>query len=287
MKLKYSICAVVFAASMAFLPQSTLAVEAPISGAPGAEMDAAPTVVYEEVTPQLEHAAEVNEDEQVIIPEDTLIDLILPDTLNSETITRIGEGCFQGCEVIRSVTIPATVTEIGADAFADCPYLEVIYFADRADAENLTLGENWNGDAEVEFLLVAVEEDEQQSETDPDAEPAAPSEEEAPVDDPNAAEPSENVATESTAPAEPKDEQSQSSEGTTAAADVDPSDEPSEPTGGATGGTEPPSDAPVAEEPAVGDDAAAGEGTPPSDPQPSEPSEPVVDEPAPADEPAE
>lgn len=236
MKLKYSICAVMLSASMAFLPQSTLAAEAPISGAPGAETDTPPVVAYEEVTPQLEHAAEVDENEQVIIPEDTLIDLILPETLNGETITRIGEGCFKGCDVIRSVTIPATVTEIGADAFADCPYLEVIYFEGRADAADLILGENWNGNAEVEFLLVAVEEDEQQSETDEeqttpsdseasteDLNATEPSYSEAPAEDPAITEPSVDAVEEPSAPAEPTDV----SEG----AATEPADEPAaEPT---------------------------------------------------------
>jgi len=264
MKLKYSICAAMLALSMSLLPQAALAAEAPLVEAPGDEPVPAPTVVYEEVMPQLEHVAEVNENEQVVIPEDTLIDLILPDTLNGETITRIGEGCFRGCDVIRSVTIPATVTEIAADAFADCPYLEVIYFEGRADAEDLILGENWNGNAEVEFLLVAVEEDEQKAETD--TEQAEPSDEEAPADTPDASEPIED--------------------GTAPEDDVQPSDEPSEPTGGNQKPAEPASDATGAtgttgsEDPAVSDGAAAGEGTPPSDPQPSDPSEGTTTDPA-------
>ena len=34
--------------------------------------------------------------------------------------TQIGENAFFGCESVKAVTIPASVTEIGVDAFKGC-----------------------------------------------------------------------------------------------------------------------------------------------------------------------
>lgn len=231
--------------------------------------------VYTEVIPQLEHEAEVSEEGKVYFETGTLIDLILPETLNGEPITRIGEGCFKGCNVIRSVTIPSAITEIGADAFTDCPYLEVIYFADRADAKDLTLGENWSGEAEVAFLLVAVEEDESQKE---------PSEEETSVEYTEASEQKAdaNVAAESS------EEQFEQPEDTLPDNGAVFSNELSAPTVGATEGGEPSSDVTDSEGSVVVEEVVAGEGIPPSELQPSDFSEGAGADPAsePAADPA-
>lgn len=38
-----------------------------------------------------------------------------------DSVTRIGERAFYGCENLTVMTIPAGVTEIGADAFSEVP----------------------------------------------------------------------------------------------------------------------------------------------------------------------
>ena len=55
--------------------------------------------------------------------------VILPSTINSWPVTKIGEDAFQDNTTITSVTIPANVTEIGSNAFADCTNLTSVNYA--------------------------------------------------------------------------------------------------------------------------------------------------------------
>jgi hypothetical protein len=112
-----------------------------------------------------------DEDGTVALEEDALLDIVLPETIRGKPVQAIGAGAFQGCEIFRTVTIPACVTEIGENAFADCPGLEAIILEGRADAEGLTLGENWSGDAAVLFGLVAQPDPEETPADSEDAEP--------------------------------------------------------------------------------------------------------------------
>lgn len=80
---------------------------------------------------------------------DDLLDFIIPDTIAGTTVDTIGAYAFEGCDLIRTVTIPASVTEIGDGAFADCPYLQAILLKDRADTTGMILGADWSGQAEV------------------------------------------------------------------------------------------------------------------------------------------
>lgn len=107
----------------------------------------------------LENPCEVDEDGNVALEEDALIDLILPKVLCGQELTSISAKSFAGCPYIRSVVIPETILEIGGGAFADCEFLETIYVIGHSE-EDLTLGSNWNGDAEVVFVVDEVEEDE-------------------------------------------------------------------------------------------------------------------------------
>ena len=57
--------------------------------------------------------------------------VIIPSTITDEegntvTVTIIGEGAIKGNKDITSVTIPATITSIDCEAFADCPNLDTI-----------------------------------------------------------------------------------------------------------------------------------------------------------------
>lgn len=63
--------------------------------------------------------------------------VILPSTINSWPVTKIGEDAFQDNTTITSVTIPANVTEIGSNAFADCTNLTSVNYA--GDWSNLTI----------------------------------------------------------------------------------------------------------------------------------------------------
>lgn len=63
--------------------------------------------------------------------------VILPSTINSWPVTKIGEDAFQDNTTITSVTIPDSVTEIGSNAFADCTNLTSVNYA--GDWSNLTI----------------------------------------------------------------------------------------------------------------------------------------------------
>lgn len=63
--------------------------------------------------------------------------VILPSTINSWPVTKIGEAAFQDNTTITSVTIPASVTEIGSNAFAGCTNLTSVHY--EGDWSNLTI----------------------------------------------------------------------------------------------------------------------------------------------------
>lgn len=63
--------------------------------------------------------------------------VILPSTINSWPVTKIGEDAFQDNTTITSVTIPDSVTEIGSNAFAGCTNLTSVNY--EGDWSNLTI----------------------------------------------------------------------------------------------------------------------------------------------------
>lgn len=63
--------------------------------------------------------------------------VILPSTISSWPVTKIGEDAFQDNTTITSVTIPANVTEIGANAFAGCTNLTSVTYG--GDWSKLTI----------------------------------------------------------------------------------------------------------------------------------------------------
>lgn len=63
--------------------------------------------------------------------------VILPSTINSWPVTKIGEDAFQDNTTITSVTIPDSVTEIGSNAFAGCTNLTSVTYG--GDWSNLTI----------------------------------------------------------------------------------------------------------------------------------------------------
>ena len=65
---------------------------------------------------------------------DTVV--VIPSKINGVTVTTIGTDAFLGLN-ITSVTIPASVTEIGSNAFAGCTNLTIVNYA--GDWSNLTI----------------------------------------------------------------------------------------------------------------------------------------------------
>lgn len=63
--------------------------------------------------------------------------VILPSTINSWPVTKIGEDALKDNTTITSVTIPDSVTEIGSNAFADCTNLTSVNY--EGDWSNLTI----------------------------------------------------------------------------------------------------------------------------------------------------
>lgn len=63
--------------------------------------------------------------------------VILPSTISSWDVTKIGEDAFQDNTTITSVTIPANVTEIGSNAFAGCTNLTSVHY--EGDWSKLTI----------------------------------------------------------------------------------------------------------------------------------------------------
>lgn len=63
--------------------------------------------------------------------------VILPSTISSWPVTKIGEDALKDNTTITSVTIPDSVTEIGANAFADCTNLTSVNY--KGDWSNLTI----------------------------------------------------------------------------------------------------------------------------------------------------
>lgn len=53
--------------------------------------------------------------------------LNIPETVDGETITSIGPGCFSGCGELTTIILPETVTEICEEAFYGCAKLRGLY----------------------------------------------------------------------------------------------------------------------------------------------------------------
>ena len=66
---------------------------------------------------------------------DTVV--VIPPTINSWPVTKIGEDALKDNTTITSVTIPASVTEIGSNAFADCTNLTSVNY--EGDWSKLTI----------------------------------------------------------------------------------------------------------------------------------------------------
>ena len=67
--------------------------------------------------------------------------LLIPETSNGLSVTAIADNAFAGCDNIERVTIPESISEIGARAFADCMSLYEVTF-NATQANDLGRGED-------------------------------------------------------------------------------------------------------------------------------------------------
>ena len=220
MKLKRILCMLMATMLLSVTAVCTVAAEGTEEASP--DSSAAVEVVVKRVAPEnaieslvLENPCEVDENGNVALEEGKLIDLILPKVLNGREQTSISAKSFAGCPYIRSVVIPETILEIGEGSFADCEFLETVYVIGHSE-EDMTLGANWNGGADVVYVYdeIKLEEEipaaeEQKVEEQEDADKKdAPESEQAPdaetVKEPESSDPAKENAEEK-APVEEKD----------------------------------------------------------------------------------
>ena len=55
-------------------------------------------------------------------------DVVIPRIYNGYTVTEIAEKAFWNCKIMRSLTIPDTVTKIGSDFISDADYLNTLFY---------------------------------------------------------------------------------------------------------------------------------------------------------------
>lgn len=51
----------------------------------------------------------------------------VPETIDGQTVTTIGAGCFRDCDALTTIILPETVTKIGPLAFAGCKNLRGLF----------------------------------------------------------------------------------------------------------------------------------------------------------------
>lgn len=166
------------------------------------------------------------------IPESGRIDFRFPAKVGDTELNSISASAFKGCQYFRTVTIPDNITSIGDEAFAECENLQHIIIEGRADAEDMSLGYNWSGNAEVIFELVAVEQPQEEEEqpvenpdvTVPDQDDAqkgseTPSTDDTTASDTTTSDTTDNTGTDAEAPAPAEPEQSAMTEPDTTESD--------------------------------------------------------------------
>lgn len=136
--------------------------ETPVEGPTEEE----PAVTYEQNPdlPVIASYTTADGEGNIAIPKSGRIDFRFPAKVGDTELNSISASAFKGCQYFRTVTIPDNITSIGDEAFAECENLQYIILEGRADAEDMSLGYNWSGDAEVIFELVAVEQPKEEEE---------------------------------------------------------------------------------------------------------------------------
>ena len=86
-------------------------------------------------------------------------------------VLSIGAYVFAGCVNLTEITIPATVTEIGAGAFQDCGDFTVRYGGSQEGWSEIELGENNGWVKTVRFTYDTLEDDPGEPDAEPTIEP--------------------------------------------------------------------------------------------------------------------
>lgn len=149
-------------------PEPPAEVPAPVEQ-PVAPAEKEPVITYEKNPdlPEIAHYTTADDEGNIEIPEEGLIDFRFPEMVGETTLNTIAAESFMGCQYFKTVTIPAGITSIGDNAFADCQNLQYIILEGRSDDEDLTLGTNWAGNATVLFEEIAVEQPTDETEEQP------------------------------------------------------------------------------------------------------------------------
>ena len=147
--------------------------ETPVEEPVETPVEEEPPVTYEQNPdlPVIGKYTTADAEGNIEIPESGRIDFRFPAKVGDTELNSISASAFKGCQYFHTVTIPDNITSIGDEAFAECENLQYIIIEGRADAEDMSLGYNWSGTAEVIFELVAVEqphEEEEQPVENPD-----------------------------------------------------------------------------------------------------------------------
>lgn len=134
-----------------------------------APVEKEPVITYEKNPdlPEIAHYTTADDEGNIEIPEEGLIDFRFPEMVGETTLNTIAAESFMGCQYFKTVTIPAGITSIGDNAFADCHNLQYIILEGRSDDEDLALGTNWAGNATVLFEEIAVEQPTDETEEQP------------------------------------------------------------------------------------------------------------------------
>lgn len=70
-------------------------------------------------------------------------DIVVPEKIKCSdgvvySVTAFGDNCFDGCNVLTSITIPSSVTSLGKNCFSHCSGLETVYFKGNVPTFNIS-----------------------------------------------------------------------------------------------------------------------------------------------------
>lgn len=71
------------------------------------------------------------------LTDDTLTEIVIPDTIDNVKVTAIGEEAFKGLQELTSITIPSSVKSIEHSAFEGCKNLKSVTFGEDSKLESI------------------------------------------------------------------------------------------------------------------------------------------------------